>query len=248
MCIIISCDKNARVGEGFIEACWNGNPDGAGLMWSDGTRVYGSKGFMYISDFMREYESIPDDAPLILHFRIGTSGGFGPEVTHPYPVSSDLDCLHALDWSAPYGIAHNGVIPDAFVDETRGISDTISFVAGVVAPLSHDRSIRRGGGLASSGVAKSRLRDASVGSRLAIMDSGGNVSLIGRGWETVSPGVQASNGSWRYETYARTYARDRVRCSCDLPYSDCCWCELADDCAELGPLCMDGPDDMYRLF
>ena len=197
MCIIIACDPNCRPSRGVIERSFAANPDGAGLMYADGGTVTIRKGFMDLPDYLDALADVPDDVPLVLHMRIGTGGGNVPELTHPFPVTNDVDDLHALDITVPVGIAHNGVLHDYVRYQRPGISDTVAFIARDAVRLARSRTVRKHGGLTGSTRAAQDLRRLTAGSRLAILDGSGRMLLTGDGWNTVVPGVQASNTSWR---------------------------------------------------
>lgn len=252
MCIILACEPNHRPDVRTIERCWMANPDGAGAMWSADGVVHISKGYMQLDEFLDLVDYIPRDAPCVMHMRIGTSGGYGPEVTHPYPITSDLNALHALDVDAPLGIAHNGILPYKGND-ALGISDTVEYIQKVVAPLADTSKVKHQGGLAVSGAARKRLKASSKRSRLAILDADGDMRLTGAGWESVCRGVRASNDSWRptyprytwipceSEDWADDYdfdvdpwetwdARGELPIGCQL-------CDAYRDCREWGPTC-----------
>lgn len=250
MCIILACEPGKRPSDDILSNCWHANPDGAGVMWAEGGRVEIVKGLMSFGDLAAAVRYAPKDSPLVVHMRIGTSGGYGPEVTHPYPVSSDLAQLHALDVECPVGIAHNGVLPYP-TDDASGVSDTVYYVSHVVAPLSRRRGIRKRGGLCLAHAAKRELARTSKGSRLALMDGGGDVLLVGAGWQGVADGIRASNGSWRHAPaptwYRYTSAWDDFDDFDD--YDDlafkmdewgCYGCPCYDDCRKSGaPYCFD---------
>ena len=160
MCIILACKPGCRPTSDVLENCWYSNPDGAGAMWCEGGKVRISKGYMRFRDVQSLMGEIPDESPLVLHFRIGTSGGHSERVTHPYPVTTDLDCLHALDLECPVGIAHNGVLPYPH-DDAREVSDTIAYVQTVVAPLSIAVSIASARYSKSVRLASSQLNSMS---------------------------------------------------------------------------------------
>lgn len=238
MCIILSCNPNERPTSACITNCWNRNPDGAGFMWADGTTVHGRKGLMTLEDLNAALTEVPDDVPLVIHFRIGTSGGLSESVTHPYPVSSDLSDLHAVSWESPLGIAHNGVLHGIKTDADNGVSDTVAYIRDVVTPLSQDVGLFTAEGLKT-------LRETSVGSRLCIMNGEGMVMLTGSGWNTVSEGIQASNESWHGYTYQRRYTASwddyyegisSYSATDDLP-KRCRRCMAHRDCAIGVPAC-----------
>lgn len=253
MCIIVACENGSRPTKSQVETAFYNNPDGAGLMWVQDGRVMISKGYMYLADLARAIDSVPEDSPLVIHCRIGTSGGYGAEVTHPWCVTYDVDMLHCLDVEAPVGIAHNGVLPYE-PDDRAGISDTMRYIMDVVYPLSQRPDVVSAGGLAVSRVALNTLKKTSAGSRLCVLDSAGHMARIGKGWETVSPGVYASNSSWRgfcgslgFRHLAPTYASFE---DCDNDpidvfslSTDCYYCDAYDDCKRWGPIC-DEPGEM----
>lgn len=244
MCIILTCDAGIRPDSDTLETCWRGNPDGAGFAYATGESVEISKGYMTYSGLHDALRTVPVDVPLIIHFRIGTSGGYGPEVTHPYPVTDDLDALHALDVSCPVALAHNGILPYD-TDDASGVSDTVAYVRRVVSRVARQRPVRRHGGLCVSHKAYRTLRRTSQGSRLALIDATGHLLRVGDGWETVSPGIYASNGGWRssISRYATAYgpfgAYGWYDCDSgfyDLP-SYCYGCDAYEYCREEGPFC-----------
>ena len=222
MCVIICCKPNCRPSADVLEAAFWRNPDGAGVMWADGHEVHGRKGLMTLEALEDAVADVDESAPLVIHCRIGTSGGNGPEVTHPYPVSYSLERLHALEWAAPVGIAHNGMLPYP-TDDERGVSDTVSYVKREAWPL----KLRTRGRLATDELARAELARTSTGSRLAVMDGRGHVARTGRGWEKVARGIVASNGSWRP---LKSYG--------DLPRM-CAGCDMCGRCAIYCPLCED---------
>lgn len=240
MCIILSCKPGVLPSYEMIETCFEHNPDGAGYMTSDGVCVHGYKGIMDpVNLYNRIIALAGKKQPLVLHFRIGTSGGLGGDVTHPYPVTNSLKKLHALKWTAPYGIAHNGVLPYGS-DDARHISDTIAFIKSDCFTIKKDPRTISSGGLTVSSGAKKKLAGKTRGSRLCIMDKTGRVRLIGDGWREAAPGIMASNGSykpWGSPSY-KTATID------DVPFYDdyglpetCHGCGLKKACEVQCPFC-----------
>lgn len=240
MCIILSCKPGVLPSYDMIETCFDNNPDGAGFMTSDGVCVHGYKGF---NDPVALYERVAalmdKKQPLVLHFRIGTSGGLGADVTHPYPVTRNLKKLHALKWTAPYGIAHNGVLPYGS-DDARHISDTIAFIKSDCFTIKKDPRTISSGGLTVSSGAKKKLAGKTRGSRLCIMDKTGRVRLIGDGWREAAPGIMASNGSykpWGTPSY-KAAAIDDVQFYDDYGLPETCHgCALKKACEVQCPFC-----------
>lgn len=240
MCIILSCDPGYRPSLDMVRTCFDNNPDGAGYMYATRGEVVGRKGYtdpdMLLDQAIRD---APPSSPLVFHFRIGTSGGYGLDVTHPYPVTRDLHKLHALKWTAPYGIAHNGVLPYGS-DDKRHISDTIAFVKSDCFTIKKDPRTIKSGGLTVSSGAKKKLAGKTRGSRLCIMDKTGRVRLIGDGWREAAPGIMASNGSYKPWGSAR-YKTPTID---DVPFYDdyglpetCHGCGLRKACEVQCPFC-----------
>ena len=90
MCIIAVKKAGAEMfPETTIRTMFTNNPDGAGIMYYDYLlqKVIYHKGFMKVEqllDFIkdRDWKNIP----VVLHFRIGTSGHKTKLCTHPFPV------------------------------------------------------------------------------------------------------------------------------------------------------------------
>ena len=243
MCIILTCDGNRRPTRDTLATCWASNPEGAGFAYATGEDVEISKGYMTFGQLETALSTVPDSAPLVVHFRIGTSGGYGPEVTHPYPVTSDLTALHALDVSCPVAIAHNGILPyDS--DDARGVSDTVAYIQRVVSRVARQRPVIEHGGLCKSTKASRALRRTSQGSRLALIDAAGHLLRIGEGWETIEPGIYASNSTWRpfKARYTSLYGAFGYSCPdvdsgfYELP-SYCYGCDAYEYCKETGAFC-----------
>lgn len=249
MCIILTCEPSARPSYDVLETCWTFNPDGGGAAWVEGGKVQISKGYTTLEDFAALVESIPAASPAILHMRIGTSGGLGRDVTHPFPVARSLDLLHALDVECPVAIAHNGVLPYPS-DNKAHVSDTIAYVMQEVFPLAKDRRVRKHGGLALSKYAKKELAATSKGSRLALLDAAGHIRRVGEGWVSVCAGVQASNSSFRPYSYGFSwqdwrddadewsdyegFVRDEIMAESGCMMENCaCYC----DCCKGKPYC-----------
>lgn len=190
MCIILACEANRRPSEPTLETCWLHNPDGAGIAYPEAGGVHVEKGLLTYAEFIHAYALMPEDVPCLLHFRIGTSGGTDPAamaaLTHPFGVRSDLEGVLDPD-GAPLVFAHNGILP--YPSDTLH-SDTVTYAQTVLAPMhmASCAAVRRN---------LRRIRKTSKGSRLAFIDAGGETVVVGAGWETVCPGVRASNGGWR---------------------------------------------------
>ena len=139
MCVIAA--KPAGVDmptEREIETMWTNNPDGAGIMYAMKGKVYIEKGFMKLQalkDKLKELDRKYNlkNHSVVLHFRITTHGGTKPENTHPFPITDSIGMLKKRKLAVKLGVAHNGIIS---VTPRKGISDTMEYIAGQLAPLS----------------------------------------------------------------------------------------------------------------
>lgn len=133
MCIIAVKPKHVKMfDEKTIDEMFRRNSDGAGLMYSDGHKVIGKKGFMKVED-LKEFLSTKDftDYDLMLHFRIGTSGHNDQLNCHPYPVYED----NALEFKTEMAVAHNGILRNYNPPFGADYNDTQNFIKKVLSKL-----------------------------------------------------------------------------------------------------------------
>lgn len=197
MCIILTCEQNVRPDHELLDVCFNNNPDGAGIMWVEDGMVCTEKGFDNLPDLEEAIWDVPLNSRLVIHMRIATSGGIDVGTCHPFPISDELDVLHAPYAECDAAIAHNGIISGVPTDAKLGISDTVYFVSHYVNALYHEEGLTKS--------ALRRIKVAAPGNRFAIMTKDGTVHRLGTGWETVRKGIQASNSTWRYQKYLWSY-------------------------------------------
>jgi hypothetical protein len=138
MCVIVYKPKGEKkVPKRIFKECWANNSDGAGYaIWNEETEMWDvKKGFMSFSKFWQSYRTLDVQTSdiVFIHFRIGTSGGETPEMTHPFPVADELkaDKMGMLEYSAKDIVFHNGVI--GFGE--NGWSDTCVAIRDIVDPL-----------------------------------------------------------------------------------------------------------------
>lgn len=254
MCIIVAVPAGVAIpSDETLKECFNSNPDGAGFMWSDGKKVNIRKGFMKWEDFIAALNTELDagriftDSAVVLHFRITTSGKTQPACCHPFPISSEKKDLQATEISSRFGIAHNGVISGRYTHD--GWSDTMDFIAGVVAPLA-----RLHPSFMYSDDAK-ELLDGACRSKLAIINHAGEMMLVGDFIE--DDGVFYSNATylptrWNYSSYRSVWNKwddvygdfdwdddfDRAWGEYNFHYEACEVCPMSGDCSK-EPSCLD---------
>ena len=169
---------------------WCNNPHGAGYMFARDGQVTIHKGFMIWEEF---YSAVRAERftlrdPVVYHFRISTQAGVNPCMTHPFPLSRNLDHMKALDITCPIGVAHNGIIPMTSDKNEHEYSDTALFVANYLTEL-----IRRPGDLIRASI-HDMIEELTM-SKWAIMDGDGRIVTIGR--FTTEGNLEFSNGSYR---------------------------------------------------
>ena len=191
MCVICSSAAGVRQPtEAQLLRCFRSNPHGAGYMVARSGRVEIYKGFMTWEEFIRavRYEQFTPDDPVVYHFRISTQAGVGPEMTHPFPLTSHIETCKMLDVSCPVGVAHNGVIRLTSDPTDREYSDTAHYIAEFLHLL-----VRAPEDLKNPAVLDAIRR--TTGSKWAILDGSGFIATVGDFIE--EDGLLFSNGSYR---------------------------------------------------
>lgn len=98
MCIAILNNKRT-ISTATLNRCWDNNPEGAGLLWSEAGKIKTFKTFDPLELVKTYHETRARiKTPIVLHFRISTSGRHNMENLHPFKVNDRL------------GFVHNGVI------------------------------------------------------------------------------------------------------------------------------------------
>ena len=143
-----------------------------------------------------------EEIPLILHFRISTSGKTDGATCHPFPVTSDLNALRKTHVITNLGMAHNGIISD-FEEKKSIYSDTQLFVNKCVSYL-YDMNPK----FLHDDRTEKLLEPIINGSRLAFLDSHGNIYRYGDWIE--NDGIYYSNEGYipwtsRYYHYDSNY-------------------------------------------
>lgn len=204
MCII--CAKPAGVAmpsEKIIKNMWEGNDDGAGIMWTSNGKVHIKKGFMKYHEFKRFLGKMKKtydmkEIPLVMHFRITTHGGTKPQNCHPFPVTSKIKKLQALEMSTNLGVAHNGTIT---IDNPPEISDTMAYISKRMV-----RMRTKNGAFYKSKTLRNKI-EKEITSKMCFLDDKGDLYFIGN--FTEDEGIYYSNSSYlgwkRYYGYNYGY-------------------------------------------
>lgn len=176
MCII--CAKPAGVpfpSNEYIKNMWEANDDGAGIMWTSGNKVHIKKGFMKYKAFKNFLKSMKKkydmkEIPVVMHFRITTHGGTKPQNTHPFPVTSKIKKLQALEFCTDLGVAHNGTIA---IKNPPEISDTMAYISQRLV-----RIRTKDGSFYTKKPILDKI-EKEITSKMCFLDNRGNLTFIG---------------------------------------------------------------------
>lgn len=119
MCIaILNTSKGGLIDKQTLSRCWQGNKDGAGMMWAHDGQLYIHKELHKFKQFYGVYKQVREEHPelsIVLHFRFATHGKLDIENCHPFLVHDGL------------GFVHNGIISTVDVPKGSSESDTAIF-------------------------------------------------------------------------------------------------------------------------
>jgi len=199
MCIIVA--KRAGIELPSLEilkTCFQNNPDGAGIAYGSFGGVTIEKGFMEFEELETALSKIEHikNLNMLLHFRISTAGGVSEFLTHPYPLTNDIDKMLELSGQVTTAIMHNGVIPAMY--PAKGVNDTMMYIKDVMYPLAklnrrfYDDSRCR------------TILETTSHSKLAIINSAG-IHLIGKFQE--KDGILYSNDTYSYSKKYYCYSQ-----------------------------------------
>ena len=127
MCIAI-LNKSAVLPYEYVRTSWENNNDGAGLLYVGASgKMEAFKEATSLKRFWKKYKEVraASALPVVLHFRIGTSGNFADYNLHPFLVNDAL------------GFVHNGIISQ-HCERDSSKSDTALFNDVVVTKLDSD--------------------------------------------------------------------------------------------------------------
>jgi hypothetical protein len=185
-----------------IENMWQSNSDGAGFMYPYKGQIFIEKGFMTLKNLKKALENLENrvnlyEIPLVLHFRITTSGGTKADNCHPFPVVETMGMLKKHHMVCDMGLAHNGIID---IKHPADVSDTMAFVVNELAP------IKKAKGDFHKNPHMRLMLENRTGSKLAIMDKSGHVELVGKFDE--DGGCYYSNTTYKWGYYGTTRRHD----------------------------------------
>ena len=174
-----------------LKTMFDNNPHGAGYMTARNGRVEISKGYMSWNEFVRaiNYERFGEEHPVVYHFRISTQAGVNPEMTHPFPLTSDIKNTKLLDLSCPIGVAHTGIVTLTTNRADKEYSDTAHYIAEFMRYLVRDAEDMANPAILSA-------IERTTRSKWALMDGDGNIETVGH-FTKEKNGLLFSNGTYR---------------------------------------------------
>ncbi len=181
MCLIVWNKAGKSLDKEKMQAAFNHNNDGVGIMWAEGGEVKVVKGcytFESIWKFLSEnFEGVPH----AIHFRMGTQGLDNDDNCHPYEIiKKDLY------------IMHNGILTE-FSTGDAVKSDTWLFAEHLTKKINEGKLSKED--LFNPKVIK-ELETRAGWNKFLFMDGQGNVSL-----------VNESAGSWINDVwYSNSYS------------------------------------------
>jgi hypothetical protein len=183
MCIImVQPAGDERMPNAYLKNAWDGNDDGAGIMYSDGEQVVIEKPYWTYRAFRKAYNRVwskyGETSAIVLHLRITTHGPNTADNTHPHTIPGS-EC----------GFAHNGILRD-FIPTDKKISDTVLFGRSVLAYRTTEQ-------LMGEDFAEVLSDVIGFGNKLAIMDPAGNVRIVNAEAGEFEDGRWFSNGSYK---------------------------------------------------
>jgi hypothetical protein len=159
MCIAILNTANI-IDQVTFFTCWENNPDGAGIAYVEKGTVKILKEMDCPDALYHNYLALRkhNQLPMILHFRIATSGDIDETNCHPFPVHPGVV------------MAHNGILENVNVQRGSKINDTRIFINDILKLLPVDFIVNIG---------IQRLISAFIGdSKLVFLDKNGHYDII----------------------------------------------------------------------
>jgi hypothetical protein len=188
MCIACAIPKGEKLTEQEFENSWLNNPDGGGYAFiNEHGRIIVRKSMDYnkFRDmFNKDIEKYGQHSPFSLHFRIKSAGPVQISNNHPFSVNPRLIMMH------------NGTLP---IQTEGDWSDTRTFAKRVlgVLPINFHKN---------SGILHMlEVYALKSNSKIVLMDSHGDFTILNTKAGTVKNNIWFSNTSCNYRPAVQTY-------------------------------------------
>lgn len=204
MCQIFVCENNYPTDE-MLEKAEHWNDDGAGMAWlqegegkkGENVQVHWEKG-LSLKEVKEKVKELKRDKvlPVVIHFRACSSGANDPQMTHPFPLTKEVQT--SLTGEADAVLFHNGTYAN-----WGEIMKILCWAGGVKVPGGKWNDTRTLAWLAATrGVNALMLTDWGNG-RIAVLKKDGEVIRRGENWSEGSPGIWFSGPLRDVVTYQR---------------------------------------------
>ncbi len=176
MCCIAAAKKGIFINKKYLRNMFRENPHLCGFAVAKDGKVLVRKGFANFKDFWRSFRHY-QDCDKVVHMRWANVGVVNIDNAHPFYVTPDL------------AFAHNGTIP---IKTKDGKSDTRTFNELVLKRLQqHEEDFLQNPAIAY-------LISKAIGnSKLAFINSDGDISIINRQMGVEHEGIWFSNNDFK---------------------------------------------------
>lgn len=202
MCIIAIKNKGINLpSEKTLETMFKNNSDGAGFMYEVDNKVIINKGFMTFRSFKSALDKLSKqyditELPLVMHFRIATSGQVDGGTTHPFPIFEKRKILRKQYIETDIGVAHNGIIP---IKASHNMSDTMQYIAKHLTVYKRIQS-----DFFTQEHWRRKIKN-EIQSKMVLLDNSGEIYMIGD--FVTDNGMVYSNHSYEERSFVFGYER-----------------------------------------
>lgn len=198
MCVLALIKKDSYIKKEEFYAMFDANPHGGGMAYKLGDKIHIEKGFFDCDKFWEAYNNVKQtlDVDIAIHFRIATSGEINGNFCHPYTLTNKVNDMYRLSTDADTIVFHNGVLNISVED---GCNDTMTFIKNRLYPLYKENN-----NFLMDKYNWLNVSNDISGSRLLVMQSNGNLFMLGNGWTEYRSGLFVSNRNWVYRIKKET--------------------------------------------
>jgi predicted glutamine amidotransferase len=184
MCIAILNKKRILKKEVFLNS-WDNNPDGFGMAYVEQGQIKIYKNLVNVEESYNEYLKVRKNTrlPVMLHFRISTSGKKDMENCHPFYVNQDLV------------FCHNGILG---IKTTAEKNDTRTFNDIILKKLPSD--------FLKNPAIKNLVTLAIGSSKFVFLDSQGHYSILHENKGYWRKDTWYSNDTYKEKSYSFDYS------------------------------------------
>lgn len=189
MCIAI-LNKSSMLEESVFQNSFENNPDGCGMAYVIHGKVKVIHNLTSWKTLYDEYSMVRPltKHPIMIHFRIGTSGVKDERNLHPFMVTSEM------------ALIHNGVVSYSPIHKDK--SDTWHFVE-FLKSLKNPHSL-----LNSESVEFNMISAITTGSKMCLLHRDGSYNIINEKSGTWNGDTWYSNKTYESCSYAKYYPSD----------------------------------------